>query len=68
MVEIQSTWFPLYDRNPQTFVPNIMKAPADAYKQETITIYSGPGHQSNLKVPVVNTGSGAADSGSFAIK
>ena len=26
MVEIQSTWFPLYDRNPQTFVPNIMKA------------------------------------------
>ena len=68
MVEIQSTWFPLYDRNPQTFVPNIMKAPADAYKPETITIYSGPGHQSNLKVPVVNTGSGAADSGSFALK
>src|SRR5580698_7306923 len=30
MVEIQSTWFPLYDRNPQTFVPNIMKTrPAD---------------------------------------
>ena len=28
MVEIQSTWFPLYDRNPQTFVPNIMTAPA----------------------------------------
>jgi predicted acyl esterase len=26
MVEIQSTWFPLYDRNPQTFVPNIMLA------------------------------------------
>jgi predicted acyl esterase len=26
MVEIQSTWFPLYDRNPQTFVPNIMTA------------------------------------------
>ncbi len=28
MVEIQSTWFPLYDRNPQTFVPNIMTAKA----------------------------------------
>lgn len=54
MVEIQSTWFPLYDRNPQTFVPNIMTAPPDAYKAETITIYSGPGHESNLKVPVVS--------------
>ena len=68
MVEIQSTWFPLYDRNPQTFVPNIMKAPAAAYKPETITIYSGPGHQSNLKVPVANTGPGAAHAGSFALK
>ena len=32
MVEVQSSWFPLYDRNPQTFVPNIMTAPAKAYK------------------------------------
>ncbi len=32
MVEIQSTWFPLYDRNPQTFVPNIMKAKPDDYQ------------------------------------
>jgi uncharacterized protein len=54
MVEIQSTWFPLYDRNPQTFVPNIMKArPAD-YKPATITIYSGPGHDSALEVPLMN--------------
>ena len=53
MVEIQSTWFPLYDRNPQTYVPNIMTAPPDAYKPETITVYSGPGHESSLKVPVV---------------
>jgi uncharacterized protein len=53
MVEIQSTWFPLYDRNPQTFVANIMKArPAD-YKAATITIYAGPGHQSALVLPVV---------------
>jgi uncharacterized protein len=58
MVEIQSTWFPLYDRNPQTFVPNIMTAPADAYKPETITIYSGPGHASRLEVPVVDQESG----------
>jgi putative CocE/NonD family hydrolase len=39
MVEVQSTWFPLYDRNPQTFVSNIMTAPADAYKAQTVTIY-----------------------------
>jgi hypothetical protein len=54
MVEIQSTWFPLYDRNPQTFVPNIMKAKPEDYKAATITIYSGPGHDSALELPVVN--------------
>ena len=54
MVEIQSSWFPLYDRNPQTFVGNIMKAKAGDYRPETITIYSGPGHPSNLQVPVMN--------------
>jgi putative CocE/NonD family hydrolase len=53
MVEIQSTWFPLYDRNPQTFVPNIMKAKPADYKPTTITIYSGPRHDSALQVPVV---------------
>jgi len=54
MVEIQSTWFPLYDRNPQTFVPNIMKARPQDYKAETITIYSGAGHHSSVEMPVVN--------------
>ena len=42
MVEVQSTWFPLYDRNPQTFVPNIMLAKPEDYKPATITIYSDP--------------------------
>jgi predicted acyl esterase len=32
MVQVQSTWFPLYDRNPQTFVPSIMTAPPEAYR------------------------------------
>ncbi len=54
MVEIQSTWFPLYDRNPQTFVPNIMKAKPEDYKPAAITIYSGPGHNSALELPVIN--------------
>ena len=53
LVEMQSTWFPLYDRNPQSFVPNIMKASPGDYKAATITIYAGPGHESELLVPVV---------------
>ena len=54
MVEIQSTWFPLYDRNPQTFVPNIMTAKPEDYKPATITIYSDPEHDSTLQVPLMN--------------
>ena len=49
MVEVQSSWFPLYDRNPQTFVPNIMSAPADAYKVETVTVYGSPKYPSHLE-------------------
>ncbi len=54
MVEIQSTWFPLYDRNPQTFVPNIMTAAPGDYKAATITIYSDADHDSNLQMPLMN--------------
>jgi uncharacterized protein len=54
MVEIQSTWFPLYDRNPQTFIPNIMTAKPADYKPATITIYSDPEHDSNLQLPLMN--------------
>jgi putative CocE/NonD family hydrolase len=54
MVEIQSTWFPLYDRNPQTFVPNIMLAKPEDYKPATITIYSGDNHDSKLILPVIS--------------
>jgi putative CocE/NonD family hydrolase len=49
MVEVQSSWFPLYDRNPQTFVPNIMSAPAGAYKAETETIYGSAKYPSHLE-------------------
>jgi putative CocE/NonD family hydrolase len=41
MVEVQSSWFPLYDRNPQTFVENIMTAPASAYQKATVKLYGG---------------------------
>ncbi len=55
MVEVQSTWFPLYDRNPQTFVPNIMKAKPGDYKAATIAIYSGAGHASAIEIPVMGS-------------
>jgi hypothetical protein len=49
MVQVQSSWFPLYDRNPQTFVPNIMTATPDDYKKAHQRIYAG----SHLELPVV---------------
>jgi uncharacterized protein len=52
MVEVQSSWFPLYDRNPQTFVPDIMTAPAKAYKSETVTIFGSPQYPSHLEFEV----------------
>jgi predicted acyl esterase len=42
MVQIQSSWFPLYDRNPQTFVPNIMFAKSSDYRAATQKVFSGP--------------------------
>jgi uncharacterized protein len=52
MVEVQSSWFPLYDRNPQTFVTNIMSAAKKAYKAETMTIYGSAKYPSRLEVQV----------------
>ena len=49
MVQVQSSWFPLYDRNPQTWVPNIMTAPASAYKAQTISIYESSKYPSHLE-------------------
>jgi putative CocE/NonD family hydrolase len=54
LVEVQSTWFPLYDRNPQTFVPNIMMAKPEDYKAATVTVYSDAEHDSTLQVPLMN--------------
>jgi len=52
MVEVQSSWFPLYDRNPQTFVPNIMTAPKGAYRSQRMTIYGSARYPSHLEVAV----------------
>src|ERR1700733_8903383 len=52
MVEVQSSWFPLYDRNPQTFVSNIMTAPEGAYRAATQTIYGSEEYPSHLEFSV----------------
>jgi uncharacterized protein len=52
MVEVQSSWFPLYDRNPQTFVANIMPAQGRAYKAETVTIFGSARYPSHLEFEV----------------
>jgi putative CocE/NonD family hydrolase len=53
MVQIQSTLFPLYDRNPQTFVANpLMAQPAD-YKAQTVTVMHAPDQASAVWLPVV---------------
>jgi hypothetical protein len=54
MVEVQSSWFPLYDRNPQTYVENIMTAPASAYKAETVSIFGSAKYPSHLDLPVAD--------------
>jgi putative CocE/NonD family hydrolase len=55
MVQVQSSWFPLYDRNPQTFVPNIFWAKPADYQKATQRIYHQPGHASFIELPVVRT-------------
>jgi uncharacterized protein len=54
MVQVQSSWFPLYDRNPQTFVPNIFWAKPGDYKKATQRIYHQPGNASYVELPVVS--------------
>jgi predicted acyl esterase len=53
MVQVQSTWFPLYDRNPQRFVPNIFTAKASDYTVQTHTVHHARGHASRLDVTVL---------------
>ncbi len=53
MVQVQSSWFPLYDRNPQTFVPNIFWARPEDYKKATQRIYHAPGEASAIELPIV---------------
>lgn len=53
MVQVQSSWFPLYDRNPQTFVPNIFWARPGDYKKAVQRIYHSPQQASSIELPLV---------------
>jgi predicted acyl esterase len=54
MVQVQSSWFPLYDRNPQTFVPSIFWSKPEDYKKATQRIYHTPGAASSIELPIVS--------------
>jgi putative CocE/NonD family hydrolase len=55
MIQIQSSWFPLYDRNPQKFVPNIFWAKPEDYRPATQRIYHTSDKASFVELPVVAT-------------
>jgi hypothetical protein len=54
MVQVQSTLFPLYDRNPQTFVPNIFDAKPTDYIKAEQRVWHSPGTSSYISMPVVS--------------
>ena len=53
MVQVQSSWFPLYDRNPQTFVPSIFWAKPGDYRKAVQRIFHAPDRASFVELPVV---------------
>jgi putative CocE/NonD family hydrolase len=53
MVQVQSTWFPLYDRNPQKFVPNIFTAAPSDYQTATQRVYESVRYPSHVTIPVI---------------
>ena len=53
MVQVQSTWFPLIDRNPQKFVPSIYDAKASDFVKATQRVYGTASLPSHITLPVV---------------
>jgi hypothetical protein len=54
IVQVQSSWFPLYDRNPQTFVPNIFFAKPEDFQAATQRLYHSASQASRIALPVVD--------------
>ena len=52
MVQVQSSFFPLYDRNPQTFVPNIFNAMPSDYHNAEQSVFHAPGRASLIRLPI----------------
>jgi putative CocE/NonD family hydrolase len=52
MVQVQNSWFPIIDRNPQTFVPNIFEAKPEDFRAATQRVYRSPAFSSHLSLPV----------------
>lgn len=53
MVQVQSTWFPVIDRNPQKFIPNIFEAQESDFIKATHTLYCNSNEASYLELPVM---------------
>jgi predicted acyl esterase len=53
MVQVQSSWFPLYDRNPQTFVASILQAQPADYRKAVQRVYHAADQTSYIALPVV---------------
>jgi predicted acyl esterase len=53
MVQIQSTWFPVIDRNPQKFVPNIFLAKETDFQKATQRVFRSGSSATNIALPVV---------------
>jgi len=58
MVQIQSTWFPLVDRNPQKYVPNIYFATPEDFQKATHRVYRSPDHATSLRLGVLPAAAG----------
>ncbi len=56
LVQVQSSWFPLIDRNPQKFVPNIFEARESDYRPATHRVYRSKRYPSNLEISVLPAG------------
>ncbi|MFD1142512.1 CocE/NonD family hydrolase [Larkinella insperata] len=54
MVQVQSTWFPIIDRNPQRYVPNIFEAADADFQKATHTIFRSAAHPSHLELNIVD--------------
>jgi putative CocE/NonD family hydrolase len=56
MVQVQSTWFPLIDRNPQTFVESLFQAKPEDFQKQTHRVHRSAQHASHVVLPVVVRG------------